>query len=183
MTHTIRTIAGSLLVLLFSLGSAQALTPVASPDTGVTQYVCPMHATITSDKPGDCSECGMALTAVKTVPAPAMVTEYTCPMHATVHLKTPGQCPECGMDLEAVQVAATHAPASSCICPMCIYLHSATAGSFPHCGMHLEEVKAPAASMEYSCPMHASERAMGPADCKICGMALTPAAKATTSTK
>ncbi|MCF6312687.1 MAG: hypothetical protein L3J39_09580 [Verrucomicrobiales bacterium] len=25
------------------------------------KYVCPMHAKITSDKPGKCSECGMAL--------------------------------------------------------------------------------------------------------------------------
>lgn len=24
-------------------------------------YVCPMHADVTSDKPGKCSKCGMAL--------------------------------------------------------------------------------------------------------------------------
>jgi hypothetical protein len=28
-------------------------------------YVCPMHADITSDKPGKCSKCGMDLQKVK----------------------------------------------------------------------------------------------------------------------
>ncbi len=28
---------------------------------GVTFYQCPMHAEITSDKPGECSKCGMKL--------------------------------------------------------------------------------------------------------------------------
>jgi hypothetical protein len=28
-------------------------------------YKCPMHADVTSDKPGKCPKCGMALTEVK----------------------------------------------------------------------------------------------------------------------
>ncbi|MEO7768970.1 MAG: heavy metal-binding domain-containing protein [Ferruginibacter sp.] len=28
-------------------------------------YTCPMHADVTSDKPGKCSKCGMDMTEVK----------------------------------------------------------------------------------------------------------------------
>ena len=35
---------------------------VPPPATRVSaRYVCPMHADVTSDKPGSCPECGMAL--------------------------------------------------------------------------------------------------------------------------
>ena len=33
--------------------------------TEAKTYACPMHANITSDKPGSCSECGMDLEEVK----------------------------------------------------------------------------------------------------------------------
>jgi len=32
-----------------------------STETTSGKYVCPMHSNITSDKPGNCSECGMKL--------------------------------------------------------------------------------------------------------------------------
>ena len=57
-------------------------------------YTCPMHPSVTSDKPGKCPECKMNL-AKKDL---AAVT-YTCPMHKEVTQDKPGKCPQCGMNL------------------------------------------------------------------------------------
>ncbi|MCA9307124.1 MAG: hypothetical protein KDA16_11355 [Phycisphaerales bacterium] len=37
--------------------------PGSATDRGMTVYVCPMHADVRSDRPGDCPKCGMALVA------------------------------------------------------------------------------------------------------------------------
>ena len=37
--------------------------PGSAADRGMTVYVCPMHADVRSDRPGDCPKCGMALVA------------------------------------------------------------------------------------------------------------------------
>jgi hypothetical protein len=85
-------------------------------------YRCPMHPAYTSDKPGDCSICGMKLvkaennsrdkSSAQEMNAPALSKEKTlkevcltykctvknCPMDIKVHLK-PGErliCPVCG---------------------------------------------------------------------------------------
>lgn len=39
------------------MGKVSAEAPTAAED----QYTCPMHADVTSDKPGKCPKCGMAL--------------------------------------------------------------------------------------------------------------------------
>ena len=72
--------------------------PVVSARGG---YVCPMHPEVTSDMPGDCLKCGMALEAVM----PAAV-QYTCPMHPEIVRDAPGSCPICGMALEAMSPQA-----------------------------------------------------------------------------
>ena len=41
------------------------------PSTQPAAYVCPMHPDVTSDKPGKCPKCGMALVAPKKVEQPA----------------------------------------------------------------------------------------------------------------
>jgi transcription initiation factor IIE alpha subunit len=61
-------------------------------------YVCPMHADITSTKPGKCSKCGMALKEVKTTKA-----NFVCPMHAEVTSDKAGKCSKCGMALKEVK--------------------------------------------------------------------------------
>jgi Cu+-exporting ATPase len=56
---------------------------------------------VESDKPGDCSKCGMALERNLAWVAPASdKTIYTCPMHPEVQQDHPGDCPICGMPLE-----------------------------------------------------------------------------------
>ncbi|MFA0732389.1 MAG: hypothetical protein BKPUNTRY_001941 [Candidatus Fervidibacter sp.] len=66
--------------------------------TGKTEYTCPMHPEVRSDKPGRCPKCGMDLVPTKRHTA-AQKTEYTCPMHPEVRSDKPGRCPKCGMDL------------------------------------------------------------------------------------
>jgi hypothetical protein len=63
-------------------------------------YTCPMHPDVTSDKPGKCPKCGMALTLSKKEQMKMEVMKlYTCPMHPDVVSKKPGKCPKCGMEL------------------------------------------------------------------------------------
>ena len=68
------------------------------PVTGA-KYFCPMDPDVTSDKPGNCPKCGMAL---ERNPAwtPQSNVIYTCPMHPEVQQDHPGNCPICGMALE-----------------------------------------------------------------------------------
>ncbi len=75
--------------------------PAPAPDAA---YFCPMCPGEESEKPGVCSQCGMAL---ERNPARASTTTvYTCPMHPEVRQDGPGACPKCGMVLEAVTAAA-----------------------------------------------------------------------------
>jgi Cu+-exporting ATPase len=58
-----------------------------------------MDPEVTSNKPGSCPKCGMAL---ERNPAwtPESTVIYTCPMHPEVQQDHPGNCPICGMALE-----------------------------------------------------------------------------------
>jgi Cu(I)/Ag(I) efflux system membrane fusion protein len=37
----------------------------ATKEVATVQYTCPMHSDVVSDKPGNCSKCGMALVEKK----------------------------------------------------------------------------------------------------------------------
>lgn len=63
------------------------------------KYYCPMCEGVTSDQPGDCPKCGMALERNPAYHEPAR-TIWTCPMHPEVEQDRPGDCPICGMALE-----------------------------------------------------------------------------------
>ena len=63
------------------------------------RYFCPMDPEITSDRPGACPKCGMALEQNPTWTQTEKVI-YTCPMHPQVQQDHPGNCPICGMALE-----------------------------------------------------------------------------------
>ena len=56
-----------------------------------------MHPDVTSDKPGKCSKCGMALKEKETA-----VVAYSCPMkcEGDKTYDKPGNCPKCGMALK-----------------------------------------------------------------------------------
>jgi uncharacterized paraquat-inducible protein A len=85
----------------------QPVVKKAKPATSKTQkvavqYMCPMHAEVISNKPGDCPKCGMAL--VKKAPAKTktqkVVAQYACSMHPEVTSDKPGNCSKCGMTLD-----------------------------------------------------------------------------------
>ena len=60
-----------------------------------------MHNDVTSDAPGKCTKCNMALTATKKEAAKTEVAKlYSCPMHAAVTSDKAGKCTQCGMDLK-----------------------------------------------------------------------------------
>ncbi len=67
-------------------------------------YYCPMCEGIESDKPGECSKCGMALEKSNVKSSRAAKSMYTCPMHPEIEQDHPGDCPKCGMDLEPKNV-------------------------------------------------------------------------------
>ena len=68
-------------------------------------YVCPMHADVTSDKPGKCSKCGMDLKAKEKIAA-----VYACPMkcEGDKTYDKAGTCPKCGMNLKEKKAAGSN---------------------------------------------------------------------------
>jgi FtsP/CotA-like multicopper oxidase with cupredoxin domain len=96
---------------------------------GAVMYVCPMHADVTSDEPGQCPRCGMKL-----MPQPVPAKAFACPMHPQVVSSEQGHCPKCGMKLMPVAVAYT--------CPMHPEVITAEPGHCPKCGMKLMLVNA-----------------------------------------
>jgi len=96
------------------------------------RYVCPMHADVKSDKPGDCPKCGMELKEKKmdmkmdstkmeikhgsmkmdhskmdkkTESTKIGDVTYACPMQCEGEktYNKPGSCPKCNMDLKKQQ--------------------------------------------------------------------------------
>jgi hypothetical protein len=70
-------------------------------------YTCPMeqHKHISSDKPGDCSECGMKLVAAVETGSDS-AEYYGCPMpsHSHIRHEKAGKCEECNMQLKAMSL-------------------------------------------------------------------------------
>jgi len=60
---------GLTLSLVMAAGVLFAQTrPAKTPTKARTVYTCPMHADVTSDKPGKCPKCGMTLVVRKPAP-------------------------------------------------------------------------------------------------------------------
>lgn len=121
----------SLLLIVACLGFASIETSQAQQRQASARYVCPVHAEVTSRKPGSCPKCKMKLVALKrektrgsnssstpsSQSAAAAATaervraieqlapsyEFTCLMHPEVHQAQEGVCPKCGMPLSTVR--------------------------------------------------------------------------------
>jgi membrane fusion protein, copper/silver efflux system len=77
-------------------------------------YYCPMHPAYTSDKPGDCSICGMKLVEAKNTPsdkASSQAKEKTLEEVCVAHKCTMKNCP--------MMVKAHIKPGERLICPVC----------------------------------------------------------------
>jgi hypothetical protein len=78
--------------------------PVNPEPLAASKFFCPMCPGVTSDLPGDCPKCGMALE--RNPPGGQRRARiYTCPMHPEVVQDHPGDCPKCGMALEPMSPA------------------------------------------------------------------------------
>ena len=98
--------------------------------TEKTVYTCPMHSDVTSDKPGKCPKCGMALKPVVKTTA-----SFACPMHPEVTGDKPGTCSKCGMALKPV----VKAEMATYVCPMHADVTSDKPGKCSKCGMALKK--------------------------------------------
>ncbi|HEY0099323.1 MAG TPA: heavy metal-binding domain-containing protein, partial [Pyrinomonadaceae bacterium] len=120
-----------LLLFIACLGLGSIETTQAQRQQASARYVCPMHAEVTSRKPGSCPKCMMKLVARKrdgaqaTTPAASSQSqstvaaataervraleqlapsyEFTCSMHPEIHQAQEGVCPKCGMPLTTVK--------------------------------------------------------------------------------
>lgn len=92
-----------LATVTFTTGCRKA----ADQQVGATQYHCPMHPTIVTDKPGDCPICGMTLVPMdepkaEAVPAKTKII-YRSTMNPNEVSDKPGK-DSMGMDMVAVEV-------------------------------------------------------------------------------
>jgi Cu+-exporting ATPase len=86
--------------------SHQGQGQAAEMPSSTAKYICPMCPGVTSEKPADCTKCGMALERNPAwIPPDPGKTIYTCPMHPEIQEDHPGDCPICGMALEPMSAS------------------------------------------------------------------------------
>ena len=90
--------------------TATAASPAVPIATAKRKYICPMDPEISSDNPGACPKCGMALELDVSSPPARKATRYTCPMDPEIIRDQPGACPKCGMALEPMEVQSMGDP-------------------------------------------------------------------------
>lgn len=92
-------VAGNLTTFAQS-GKDQGKKDTTTPGEQKVQYSCPMHAEVSSNEPGKCPKCDMALTrSPKERMKMEVMKMYTCPMHSEVVSQHPGTCRKCNMKL------------------------------------------------------------------------------------
>jgi ribosomal protein S27AE len=131
--------------ILIASSSLFAQSKAGKTDTTrhTTYYTCPVHPGITSNKPGKCPTCGMALIlSGKEQMKTAVTKSYSCPVHGDVFSHDPGKCPQCGRKLQLspkeqmkVEVGKVYT------CPMHPMVALDKNGKCPKCGAALVEKK------------------------------------------
>ncbi|NII27825.1 hypothetical protein HB364_22270 [Pseudoflavitalea sp. X16] len=108
-----------------------------------TFYTCSMHPDVKSDKPGKCSQCGMALKlSGKERIKKAITKNYICPVHVNVSKHDPGKCPQCGRKLQLSPKEQMKAEVTKAYtCPMHPEVTLTKEGVCPKCGKALVEKK------------------------------------------
>jgi hypothetical protein len=140
-----------LFAMLFALATTQSVNAQSNKSdrikdnkasTTIVSYTCPMHPQETSDKPGKCSKCGMALTLSKKELMKAGVVKYACTMHPEVISDKPGECAKCGRNLNLSKKEQMKSDViNGYTCPMHADVTSNTPGKCSKCGMALTVVK------------------------------------------
>lgn len=149
-------------------------------------YICPMHPTYVSDRPGECPICNMQLELADTQePTPeqsksdtspkqkqsesALEGKYICPVHWAYDATEPGICPICEAELVPAQKDKKYT------CPMHSEVVSDKPGRCEKCGMDLvlSSSEPPKdATPKYTCSMHPEVVSDKPGRCEKCGMKL-----------
>ena len=99
-------VIGSALVLWKGPWRPMAPTHADSKAHGI--YYCPMHPSFTSDRPGDCSICGMRLVKKESGPSEEVCVLHECPMMHSgqscpmLVVAKPGETVECPMCKEEI---------------------------------------------------------------------------------
>lgn len=136
-----------LLIAALSISTVSVFAQEKAGKKDTTQhsvlYSCTMHPNVTSDKPGQCPECGMDLSLSKKEDMKKQVTKtYTCPVHLDVVKHDPGKCPQCGRKLNLSPKEQMKAEVVKLYtCPMHPEVALDKEGKCPKCGMVLKEKK------------------------------------------
>jgi len=134
-------------IILLTVASVMALAAMNAQEKAgkkdtiahISLYSCPMHAGVSTDKPGKCPYCGMDLNLSRKELLKTDVTKaYTCPIHADEINDKPGKCPKCGTQLNLSLKEKMKAEVAKVYsCSMHPDVTSKEPGKCPNCGMAL----------------------------------------------
>ena len=140
-------------IIIILIASFSTFTTFAQKDKGKittfkppmsqSNYSCPMHHDVVSNRPGKCTKCNMDLTLSKKEQMKKDVVKiYTCPMHTEVISNKSGKCPVCNSNLTLSKKEQMKIEVMKMYtCPMHGEVGVKNPGNCPKCGMALTKVK------------------------------------------
>ena len=110
--------------------------------TVLSNYSCPLHHDIVSNKPGKCSKCNMDMTlSKKEQMKKEVMKDYTCPMHREVVSNNAGRCSKCNTPFVVIDRKGSKQGHISYTCSMHSDVVGDKSGKCPKCGMDLIKAK------------------------------------------
>ena len=107
-----------------------------------SNYNCPLHHDVVSNKPGKCTNCNMDMTlSKKEQMKKEVMKDYTCPMHREVVSNNAGRCSKCNTPLVVVDRKGSKQGHISYTCSMHSDVLADKSGKCPKCGMDLIKAK------------------------------------------